>query len=130
MSTEIIKKYTCDNEANSSCVKKLSSLSLRRLILPTNIKLTRSNLVRSYTLELPREDSDSYSQLNTQLLINELRAVRADFSKLSGSDLIFDKISPDNVMIADNKIFLYDYTKLMLASDIDYARTYNNVKLN
>ena len=111
MSTEIIKKYTCDGDVNPVCVKKLSSLSLRRLIMPTNIKLTRSNLVRSYTLELPREDSEVYSQINTQLLVNELRAIREDFSKLSEHDLIFDKLTPDNVIVSDNKIFIYDYRK-------------------
>lgn len=130
MGAEITKKYYCTDENNASCINKVRRLSVNRLIVPTDLILTRKNNIKSYSLVLPQEESDSYAKMDKDLLAHELRLIRADFSQISEQNMMFENLSPENVMIAGGKIYIYDYKKLIMSSDEEYARTFNNVKLN
>lgn len=130
MSAEVVKKYMAGDESNVYCLNKISKLSLSRLLPPTDIVLSRKNVIKSYSLILPTDKSDSYSEMDKESLVRELRLIRADFSQLSEENIMFEKLSSDNVIIVGDKIFIYDYRKAIKSLDGDYAKTFNNVKLN
>ena len=131
MSTGIVKKYTCTDETESICINKLSKLTLNRLIPPTDMVLKKKNLAKAYSLVLPTDGkSGTYTDMKKEILVSELRLVRADFTQLSEENLSFETLDADNVLIVGDKIFIYDYRKLSKSLDGEYARTYNNVKLN
>ena len=114
----------------SQLIRKIDSLKLNRFIKPCNYVLVRSNgLVRSYE-NIILDNDGKMSLMDIDHLIEELKLLRKDVLELSEQSIILEDLDTENIVVNDNKIYLHDFSKFRINTDINYTSDYNNIKLN
>ena len=129
-SKNIITIKSLKNE-ESAVINKISSLKLKRFIIPTNIKIKKSNgVITGYDLVLPKEESDLYSNMNKNKVVEELKLIREDLQSLSEHGMQFDKFDVNSVKVTSNNIYMYGYNKIFVSYDKSFVYQSNDIKMN
>ena len=115
----------------TTIIRRIEQINLNRFIKPCNFTVVRSNgLIRSYENIIPLVENDKISLMNLDILIKELKLIRKDVLELSNQRIMLEDLNTSNVIVHNNKIYLYDVSHFISNTDYEYTSNYNDIRIN